>query len=343
MAKRLSEDRDKPYALRAFTVDYAPLFADEEADYAEMAARHLGIPLKILSFADSLPYERWDAPDLPRPEPCHEPFLAAYVNQVRQESAHARVVLSGEGGDAILDGQAWPYLVYLVNRRETGALFREFGGFLLRHGRLPPLRGGFRTRLRRWLGRKDAEDDYPPWLNPAFERALGLEERWRELRAPAVSAHPFHPRAYASFTSAYWPSVFESEDAAWTRLPIEMRAPFLDLRLVRFLLRVPPVPWCAGKHLVRVAMRGQLPEEILRRPKTPLEVDPLIAHVRRKSWIPRAAETPVPGIEEFVDWPRVQAALSGGSEGTLWRDLRAISLNWWLKYRVEFSTVPQGA
>jgi asparagine synthase (glutamine-hydrolysing) len=122
-----------------------------------------------------------------------------------------------------------------------------------------------------------------------------------------------------------------------------MRAPFLDLRLVRFLLRVPPVPWCAGKHLVRVAMRGQLPEEILRRPKTPLEVDPLIAHVRRKSWIPRAAETPVPGIEEFVDWPRVQAALSGGSEGTLWRDLRAISLNWWLKYRVEFSTVPQGA
>ena len=253
------------------------------------------------------------------------------------------MTLSGEGGDAILDGQAWPYLVYLVSHREIGALVREFGGFLLTHGRIPPLRGGFRTRFRRWVGRRDAEDDYPPWLNPGFEDAYGLRERWHELQKPAASEHPTHPRAYASLTSTYWPSLLESEDAAWTRLPVEVRTPLLDLRVVRFLLRVPPVPWCVHKHLARAAMRGQLPEEILRRPKTPLPTDPLVAHVRRKSWTPTAPAKPAPGMEEFVHWPRAQTALSSSSEAALWRDLRATSFNYWLKYAFESSKVSQGA
>ncbi len=330
-AKRVSSDRNKPCALRAFTADYAPLFADEEAPYAEIAARHLGIPMELLSCATSLPYEGWDESIFRTPEPCHEPFFASHANQVRREALHARVTLFGEGGDPILDGQAWPYLLYLVKRGRFATLVSEFGGFLLTHGRIPPLRGGFRARLRRWLGRRDAEDDYPPWLNPNFESAHGLRQRWRELQKPATSEHLTHPRAYASLSSAYWPSLLEREDAAWTRIPVEVRAPLLDLRIVRFLLRVPPVPWCVHKHLVRVAMRGQLPEAILTRPKTPLQGDPLIIFFRNKSWVPAPPPKPVPCMEEFVDWPRVQAALASGSEETLWRDLCVISFNYWLK------------
>lgn len=330
-AKRVSGERNRPCSLRAFTVDYAPLFADEEGDYAEVAARYLGIPLEVLTCADSPPYERWDEPNFHPPEPCHEPFLASYVSLVRQERMHAPVALSGEGGDAILDGQAWPYLLYLLKPGRTGTLIREFGGFLLKHGRLPPLRGGFRARLQGLLRRGEEEDDFPPWVNPTFERVFGLRERWHELQKPPVAEHPTHPRAYASLTSNHWPNLLESEDAAWTRIPLEVRAPFLDLRMVRFLLRVPPVPWCAEKHLVRIAMHGQLPKAILTRPKTPLQGDPLVAHIRHKSWVPRAPETPVPGMEEFVDWHRVQAVLSSGSEATLWRDARPISFNYWLK------------
>jgi hypothetical protein len=79
-------------------------------------------------------------------------------------------------------------------------------------------------------------------------------------------------------------------------------------------------------------MRGQLPDTIVKRPKTPLLADPLLAHVRRKSWVPVVPPKPVSCVEEFVDWPALQDALAKGSEDSLWRDLQAISLNSWLKY-----------
>jgi len=52
-----------------------------------------------------------------------------------------------------------------------------------------------------------------------------------------------------------------------TRVPVEVQRPYFDLRLVRFLLRLPPVPWCADKELLRVAMQGVLPEQVRCRPK----------------------------------------------------------------------------
>jgi asparagine synthase (glutamine-hydrolysing) len=339
-ARRVSSrERNSSCALQAFTVDYSRLFPHEEAHYAGLVQRHLGIPLEVLSAAESLPYEGWDGQGFQLPEPSHDPFWASHIDLVRRESGHARVTLSGEGGDAILEGQAWPYLLYLVRGGRIGTLARELGRFLLTHGRIPPLRGGFWLGLRRWVGRRSSEDDYPPWLNPDFERAQRLRERWQELRRPVASRHPIHPRAYASLTGPYWSSLLEGEDAAWVRIPIEVRAPFLDVRMVRFLLRIPPVPWCANKQLARAAMRGQLPDTIVKRRKTPLLADPLLAHVRRKSWAPEAPSKPVPCVEEFVNWPVLRETLAKGREDSLWRDLQAISFNSWLKCATASGTV----
>lgn len=57
-------------------------------------------------------------------------------------------------------------------------------------------------------------------------------------------------------------------------MPLEARHPFLDLRLLRYMLAVPAVPWCRTKYIVRRAMRGTLPDAVLRRPKSPLTGDP---------------------------------------------------------------------
>jgi asparagine synthase (glutamine-hydrolysing) len=56
---------------------------------------------------------------------------------------------------------------------------------------------------------------------------------------------------------------------------MEVRHPYMDIRMLRFLLTVPSIPWCRDKHLVRRAMRGTVPEEVRRRPKTPLTCDPM--------------------------------------------------------------------
>jgi asparagine synthase (glutamine-hydrolysing) len=67
-----------------------------------------------------------------------------------------------------------------------------------------------------------------------------------------------------------WTAVFESYDPGATRFAAEVRHPFFDLRLVEYLLSVPPLPWLVDKELLREAMKNRLPESVRDRPKTPL-------------------------------------------------------------------------
>ena len=75
-------------------------------------------------------------------------------------------------------------------------------------------------------------------------------------------------------TYAFWPELFEALDAGTMRIGAEARYPFLDLRLVRYVARLPGIPWGPEKSLMRVALRGMLPRDILRRPKAPVTGNP---------------------------------------------------------------------
>ena len=331
MANKVQRERGLTDSLRAYTVDYTPLFDDEEGHFASQVARHLSIPIDILGGADSTPFGGWKDPSFGTPEPCAEPFLTLHVEHYRQVAQHARVVLTGDGGDDVLTGRAWPYLVHLLRRGRLDKVAGAFGGYVLRHGKLPPLRAGLRTRLRRWLGRADQTPDYPNWLEPSFERELNLRDRWRELQQPLYSKHPLHAEGYASITAAFWPSVYEGEDAGWTGVPVEARAPLLDPRLLRFLLRVPPVPWCMNKELLRTAMRDSLPEQILARGKTPLQGDPLHIHSERHGWRATLQDGACERLRKFVNFKLLSATSYPALGLSLWADLRPIALDYWLK------------
>src|SRR5881409_274663 len=90
-------------------------------------------------------------------------------------------------------------------------------------------------------------------------------------------------------------------------VPLEARHPFVDLRLLRYMLAVPAVPWCRAKFLVRRAMRGVLPDAVLRRPKSPLTSDPLWEDARRRG-LPtlRPART----LERYVNCNRLPKEVS---------------------------------
>jgi len=319
--------------LRAYTIDCRPMFNDEEGFLASLVAKSLGIDIEILSGASCLPYEGWEDPLLHTPEPCHDPFRLLSQRQYRQVRGHARVVLSGYGGDDILTGQAWPYLTHLFRQRAFGTIVRTYGRYILKHGRIPPLRGGFRTRLRRWMGHTDPLTELPQWLEPQFVERHNLRGRWRELQESPKTAHPLHPIAFAGVSSKYWSSLIESEDAGWTGVPVELRAPLLDQRFLRFLLRVPPVPWCMEKALLREAMRGMLPEEIRARPKTPFLGDFIKHFVESKKWSPLPFPEPAAELRNFVDWERLDTTLATAAGSTLWVGLRPISLCYWLKVK----------
>jgi asparagine synthase (glutamine-hydrolysing) len=181
------------------------------------------------------------------------------------------------------------------------------------------------------MGRPQDTVEYPPWLEPNFKKELHLRERWLELQQPAKEHHPFHPGGYASLSGAYWPSVFESEDAGWTGVAVEARAPLLDQRLIRFLLRVPPVPWCMNKELLRDSMQGLLPEDVRLRRKTPLMGDPLLLHAEKNGWRTELSDKACERLRMFVDCRKHRATFHPARGSALWADLRPMALNNWLK------------
>jgi asparagine synthase (glutamine-hydrolysing) len=127
------------------------------------------------------------------------------------------------------------------------------------------------------------------------------------------------------------------------QLAAEIRYPFLDLRLVRYLLRLPQIPWAIEKSLLRVAMKGLLPPQILRRPKAPLAGNPwaaLLPPAPSRWWDEYLI--PAPGLEEFVDVEVAKATLATVSRHAQARNqhtdidilrssLRPIGLNLWLR------------
>jgi len=112
-----------------------------------------------------------------------------------------------------------------------------------------------------------------------------------------------------------WPSLFESRDPAVTGVPVELRYPFFDHRVVSLALAVPSYPWCLGKSIVRDAMVHHLPDAILRRPKTALGGDP----VRFRQWPANrllAEVAAADGLQDFVDVAAFRRAVGADASWT---------------------------
>jgi asparagine synthase (glutamine-hydrolysing) len=329
MATRCMKEKPGSLSLRAYTFDCQPLFDDKEGILATRAASHLGIPIQVCYQSEWLPFAGFEDSQI-MPEPSGEPYLALQREQNRRIALHARVVLTGYGGDGVLTGQAWPYLVYLLRARRWLRAAKDFGTYSLKHGRIPPLRAGFRATINRWVRRPDPMAGYPQWLAPKFEYDLVLRDRWLRLQQAPQKLHPFYPDAYETLGGGYWPGILESEEPAWHGTHVQSRSPLLDVRIQRFLLRVPPVPMCIDKELLRRAMDGMLPDEIRFRPKTPLAGDPVAQQLKNGSWAPRLG-MPAQSTRQFVDWPRFTASLQNSPISYQSSELRAISLQYWLK------------
>ena len=107
--------------------------------------------------------------------------------------------------------------------------------------------------------------------------------------------------------------------------------PLLDLRVLRFVLRLPTVPWCVDKYLARRAMANRLPEAVVRRPKTPLAVDPVEHCTLPPDWAANFSSCDHKAMESFVNWDKWCETLSGPKGALSWFNLRPLSLAYWLK------------
>jgi asparagine synthase (glutamine-hydrolysing) len=139
------------------------------------------------------------------------------------------------------------------------------------------------------------------------------------------------PATLAALQSKVWAPLFEGYDPGATRLPLEVRHPFIDVRLVEYLLSIPTKPWCVNKHILRCAMRDRLPAAVVNRPKTPLAGDPALQLTRRAGvrWLDNFEVTPQ--LTRFVNLSH-RRSLAEETPNELWANLRVFALNHWLAH-----------
>lgn len=297
-----------------------------EKECAGLAARALAIPIRFFTWGDTSIDRNWQFSTLPAPEPALHPWeLAATRDFYRQAGLSSRVFLHGEGPDHGLLFEWQHYVSYLLAQGGYGRVLRDLCVTVMR-----ARRGNSKSASTR-SGPIGFPQAFPDWVNPALESQYSLRHRWEAkwLRPPgANSPHPIRPVAYASFQSPVWQSMFDSHDAAWTGTAVEVRHPYLDLRMLRFLLAVPALPWCKQKYLMRRAMRGVLPKSVLRRAKEGIPWATVIERVVSCSSLPF---DPVPQLSVYVDMRRFPTDVPK-DEWLLGCSLRVRSLNNWLRY-----------
>jgi hypothetical protein len=83
------------------------------------------------------------------------------------------------------------------------------------------------------------------------------------------------------------------------------------------------------KHILRVAMKGVLPDAVRLRPKTPLPADPLHVSLQQFSDWPR--REPTPELASYVN-PDVVPITNPYEGADPWLNVRPVCLNHWFDH-----------
>jgi asparagine synthase (glutamine-hydrolysing) len=240
------------------------------------------------------------------------------------------VVLTGYDGDALLTASPLGELAQSARNFQLGALASGFLHYA--SAKREPLQAVLR-RLPPWRGRVHKDDEYPTWLNADLKRRTNLKARWTSPYSGPQDYEGPRAGAYRAMSSEMWPAILEAYDPGFTGSPVDHRHPLMDLRLVKFGLSLPAIPWCVDKHIIREAGRNVLPEPVRLRPKSPLGGNPVRCSLRTylaatKKWPPLH-----PALKKYVDVGRIQQIIDDLGTERYWFALRVFTLNYWLLSR----------
>lgn len=269
--------------IHTFSIGFADPSFDESA-HARLVAKHLGTDHHERTFSAEAVQEL--LPDVA--SWLDEPFGDASILPTHLLSRFARtevtVALGGDGADELLAG----YPTFVAERaaglfRRLPRAARALAGAAV--GRLPVKHGNFSLdfQLKQFL--RGASESVPlahqRWLGSysgaEIERLLVAGapidvEAEHLLRASGLvpTADPL-TRSLALYQDTYLPDdILAKVDRASMACGLEVRAPFLDARLVDSMQALPP-RYKYGrnqtKRLLKKAAAGRLPQPILERPK----------------------------------------------------------------------------
>lgn len=304
--------------LDAFTVDLSSRIPDDEGRLAALVARQLGIAHHVTD-GWSEPLEYLDDPSFTPPEPLDAVEFAEGRRGSARIAAVSSVAFIGEDGDSLFDP---PGLATMARTWGVWDVARRVASFVATHRRTPHSGLWLRRRLRDALHPPESEV-------PRFVRA-DVAARTPAQRPDVTRRHPTRPESYSYLASTAWQHAFELSRPAWSGAAHEVRWPLLDARLIAFVWAIPPIPWCQGKELTRVAFRGELPGEVLRRPKTPVRGEGPVIESALGRWFAGRNWSPGRRMEEFVDTDQLLTIVKAWNQPDLEHLLSAVQLDAWL-------------
>jgi asparagine synthase (glutamine-hydrolysing) len=271
--------------------------SDEDASVARVVSAHFGTQhheiLVTPQVADLLPEVVWHMD-----EPVADPAAISTLLICRAARPKVKVLLSGQGGDEVFAG----YTVHLAHR--VAGLLRTIprplrsvaAKFLLRFllsakGRVPGIGPGMILALHRNLHKIFDCVDLPPEsryvsLRSYYTDSQELVMYTPELRATLLDAiagerhlsyfarandKSFVNRMLYVDLKTFLPELnLTYSDKLSSAASVEVRVPFLDNEVVEYMARVPANLKLRGttrKYLLRQAMKGVLPPQVIQRRK----------------------------------------------------------------------------
>ena len=179
-----------------------------------------------------------------------------------------RVLLSGDGGDHLLDEIG--YLADLARELKLRQFVRDTRAFASWYGGSSAQFGGMALAMLvppaiKYVAKRALRRAPPPWINGGLGRAVGLHDRlrepWHTVRFPSFA----QADSYLSVAGAYQVLKLEVDERASAAAGVETRFPFLDARLVEYVLSVPSARRTHNgerKRLLRAAMHGIVPDAV---------------------------------------------------------------------------------
>ncbi|HSB96432.1 MAG TPA: asparagine synthase (glutamine-hydrolyzing), partial [Spongiibacteraceae bacterium] len=275
--------------LQCFTIQLqgAKLEDTDDLRYAKLMANKLKLPLEIVNVTPDVVH------DLPRmlfaldePQADIAPLNALYISE-RARSMHIKVLLSGAGGDDVFSGYRRHYA---LQQEKLWSWMPQRSRQLLGDtiAKLPQSSQLMRriSKAFSYAGSSpiDRLISYFFWIKPQqslelFHPAIRAQLAGAEIAAPlyatladgVAGSDPLNQMLYLEQKYFLIDLNFNYTDKTSMAAGVEVRVPFLDPDLIAFANRLPP-QWKykgrEGKWILKEALRGILPDEVLYRSKT---------------------------------------------------------------------------
>jgi len=284
IAAMMSKMVDEP--IKTFSIGFAEREANE-LEYARLVATTFGtdhheITITPEQFFEALPKLVWHE-DEPTGFVASVPLY--FVSKLAQQ--HVKVVLTGEGSDEMMAG--YGRYSKSLSLLSYGEKYESLTPFFVRdavRGGVATLPAALNRKLNRTFLTRDSDIENLFLDNfSVFPKAMQKKLFARETRERFESENPFvlqndllansdaedvlDKLLYAD-TKTYLHELLMKQDQMSMAASVESRVPFLDHKLAEFTARMPRELKLRGgttKWILREAMKGILPTEILERPK----------------------------------------------------------------------------